>query len=659
MSDQTFYLTTPLYYVNDKPHIGHAYSTILADVITRYQKMEGKKTYLLTGTDEHGQKMVQAASKVDRATKVHCDELSSAFRDLWMKLGIENDYFIRTTDADHQQVVQRVLQQLSDQGDIYQAEYNGWYCVPCERFWTEKDLLEQQCPDCHRDVQPLSEVNYFFRMSYYQSWLIDHIQSHPRFIVPESRRNEVLGFLRNPLNDLCISRPIKRLSWGIPFPFDPDYICYVWFDALLGYATGAGYLFHEERFKRVWPANYHLVGKDILTTHAVYWSIMLKALGLELPHSILAHGWWLVDDTKMSKSLGNVVKPLDLADRYGIDPFRYFLIREMTMGQDANFSEDVLIDRLNSDLANDLGNLVNRINKMSLNYLQGNLKRPESLTQKDQQLLDLAAGLKDKIANLLGNLRLNVIIEEAFQVIRAINKYLEETAPWKQAKQNQFERVNQILYTAINVLRMAAGYLYPVMPVKIGEVYQSLGINGSAESFRFDHLSDPAWISEYLKLEDSQPLFPRIEKITLPGAAPAAIPSEAHGEPVASAVGVKSTSSPLMTEIPVGLITLEEFGKVELRIAEIIAAINLAGSDKLLKLQVKVGETVKQVLAGIAQFYKPESLIGKKIIIVNNLKPTKIRGEMSEGMLLAARNPGGDLTVIVPEKDGFSGERLS
>jgi len=638
-------MTTPLYYVNDKPHIGHAYSTILADVITRYQKMAGRPTYWLTGTDEHGQKMVQAASKAGRTTQAHCDELSQSFRELWVKLGIENDYFIRTTGEDHRRVVQHALQQLFDQGDIEKAEYNGWYCVPCERFWTEKDLVDQKCPDCHREVQPLSEINYFFRMSRYQTWLIDHIQNHPGFIVPESRRNEVLGFLRQPLNDLCISRPVKRLNWGIPLPFDTDYICYVWFDALLGYATGAGYMADPERFNQVWPANYHLMAKDILTTHAVYWPIMLKALGIELPHAILAHGWWLIDDTKMSKSLGNVVKPLDLADRYGIDPFRYFLIREMTLGQDANFSEEVMIDRINSDLANDLGNLVNRINKMAINYLQGRLHRSDAGLEADQHLVNLAVGLKDRIAGLLAGLKLNLMIEETLQVIRAINKYLEETAPWKLAKQDRMDRINQILYTAVNVLRMAAGYLHPVMPAKMAEVYSSLGLPNQRESFRFECLGDPGWMPDNLELTESRPLFPRIEKPEVP-----VMPEAVSKAPVSGADNAG---------MPAGLISLDEFGKVDLRVVEIVQAAPLAGSDKLLKLKVRIGETEKQVLAGIAKDYQSESLIGKRVIMVNNLKPAKIRGEMSEGMLLAARNRAGELSLIIPEKPGFAGERLS
>ncbi|MBP7460856.1 MAG: methionine--tRNA ligase [Candidatus Delongbacteria bacterium] len=645
MSDHTFFMTTPLYYVNDKPHIGHAYSTILADVITRYQKMAGRPTYWLTGTDEHGQKMVQAASKAGRTTQAHCDELSQSFRELWVKLGIENDYFIRTTGEDHRRVVQHALQQLFDQGDIEKAEYNGWYCVPCERFWTEKDLVDQKCPDCHREVQPLSEINYFFRMSRYQTWLIDHIQNHPGFIVPESRRNEVLGFLRQPLNDLCISRPVKRLNWGIPLPFDTDYICYVWFDALLGYATGAGYMADPERFNQVWPANYHLMAKDILTTHAVYWPIMLKALGIELPHAILAHGWWLIDDTKMSKSLGNVVKPLDLADRYGIDPFRYFLIREMTLGQDANFSEEVMIDRINSDLANDLGNLVNRINKMAINYLQGRLHRSDAGLEADQHLVNLAVGLKDRIAGLLAGLKLNLMIEETLQVIRAINKYLEETAPWKLAKQDRMDRINQILYTAVNVLRMAAGYLHPVMPAKMAEVYSSLGLPNQRESFRFECLGDPGWMPDNLELTESRPLFPRIEKPEV-----SVMPEAVSKAPVSEADNAG---------MPAGLISLDEFGKVDLRVVEIVQAAPLAGSDKLLKLKVRIGETEKQVLAGIAKDYQSESLIGKRVIMVNNLKPAKIRGEMSEGMLLAARNRAGELSLIIPEKPGFAGERLS
>ena len=634
-SEKKFYITTPLYYVNDKPHIGHAYTTILADVINRFFKLFGYKTYFLTGTDEHGQKVQQASAKSNKDPKKYCDELSVVFKNLWEKLNIEYDYFIRTTDDDHVKVVQNSLMKLYENGDIYPADYDGWYCIPCERFWTEKDLIDGKCPDCNREVQKISEKNYFFKMSKYQNWLIDHIKNTPDFVVPEFRKNEVLGFLRQPLNDLCISRPKSRLSWGIPLPFDENYVCYVWFDALLNYITGAGYLFNNEKFNLTWPADYHLIGKDILTTHAVYWPIMLKALDVEPPRHILAHGWWLIDNDKMSKSKGNVVKPLELIDKYGVDAFRYFLMREMSLGHDANFSEESMIDRINSDLANDLGNLLNRINKMVFNYLDGLIKKPASLEEIDKNLLSFSLNLLNKIPNLLEELKLNIIIEESLTVVRSINKYLEQTAPWKLAKEkNQTERINQILYTASVSILKSALFLYPIMPEKIKILLNSFGIsniNSVKDSFTFiDSL-------EKINLSKIDALFPRIDKKEI----------------------FYENKQEKVQEEDDNLISIEDVAKLDLKVAKIIKAEKIKKSDKLLKLQVEVGNKTKQIVAGIGKYYNPDELIGKTIVIVNNLKPAKLMGEISEGMLLAAKEKKGNLSLLTVDKNVKSGSKIS
>lgn len=365
MNTENFYVTTPIYYVNDKPHIGHAYTTVLADVLARYHRSLGDETFFLTGTDEHGQKVEKAAAARHLDPKAHCDEMVLRFQSLWERLGITNDRYIRTTEEFHKRVVRQILQELFDRGEIYKAEYTGWYCVGCERFFTEKDLVDGKCPDCGREVSAIVESNYFFRMSSYREWLIEYIETHPDFIQPSFRANETLGFLRKGLGDLCISRPKSRLSWGIELPFDPDYVCYVWFDALINYISGVGYLQDDAMFEKWWPASYHLIGKDILTTHSVYWPTMLKAIGLPMPKTIFAHGWWLTGSTKMSKSLGNVINPMDMVDRCGVDAFRYFLMAEMSPGNDANFTEESFVARYNSDLANDLGNLLSRVLKMN------------------------------------------------------------------------------------------------------------------------------------------------------------------------------------------------------------------------------------------------------------------------------------------------------
>ncbi len=635
LTDQFFYLTTPLYYVNANPHLGHAYTTILADVLARYHKFQGDSVFFLTGTDEHGQKMEQAARNHKKQPLEYCNELSLTFKNLWGKLNVEYDYFIRTTDENHRQIVQHVLRTLWNSGDIYQDEYNGWYCVPCERFWTEKDLVEESCPDCKREVQQITEKNYFFRMGRYQQWLIDHIEAHPRFIVPEYRRNEVLGFLRNPLNDLCISRPKSRLKWGIELPFDPGYVCYVWFDALINYITGAGYLSNPERFALTWPANYHLIGKDILTTHAVYWPIMLHAMGLEPSRSILAHGWWLVDNTKMSKSLGNVVKPIDLADKYGIDEFRFFLLREMSLGLDASFSEEALVDRLNSDLANDFGNLVNRLNKMAVNYLNGKLHRVENLESEAVVLMDGVQRLIERVPFLVEELKFHVLLDETMQVIRSINRYLELTAPWKIAKTGDHAALNCILSTAINALRIAAGILYPVMPHKILSAYQALGVACELEEMSLQKISSLEFPFSNWEIKLCDPLFPRIDKaLLLPTPAIVQSPEEST------------------------VVTFDEFKLIDLRVVEILEAEPVAGTSKLLRLKVNAGEKVKQIIAGIALNYQSAELVGKKVVIVNNLQPARIKGELSEGMVLAVATPDGGLSLVRADKEVNPGEAL-
>lgn len=491
-----FYVTTPIYYVNDKPHIGHAYTTILADVLARYHRVAGDDVFFLTGVDEHGQKVQQAAEKHGVAPQAHCDEYAPRFSDLWKKLNISNDDFIRTTQERHKRIVQAVLQKLFDAGEIYSDEYEGWYSVAEERFITETEKESGQ----FRDVKKLKEKNYFFKMSKYQDRLIKYIEEHPDHIKPQHRRNEVLGFLKQPLSDLCISRPKARLSWGIEIPFDKDYVTYVWFDALINYVSGIGYLADEKKFKKWWPADVHLIGKDILTTHSVYWSTMLMAMGVELPKTILAHGWWLIGDSKMSKSLGNVINPLDLIDQYGVDAVRYYLMREMILGEDANFTMENFIHRYNSDLANDFGNLLNRVSGLINKLFDGNIPSPDK-SKNDRFTVDIDKAVAEN--KILGyGWKLDATIEEVMKIIRVVNTTIEKAAPWKLVKTDPDE-TERVLYYATEALRFCTVGLSPVMPSKTKTVLEILSAEGTKLEW--------GQLRVGIKLKTHEALFPRIE----------------------------------------------------------------------------------------------------------------------------------------------------
>jgi len=621
-----FYVTTPIYYVNDEPHIGHAYTTILADVISRFHRAQGDETYFLTGTDEHGQKVQQAAEKRGVDPQQHVDEYVLRFQEKWDALNINYDQFIRTTQENHKSVVRYLLQKLYDKGLIYKDTYEGWYSVAEERFLTDKEYEEGEW----RDVRRLSETNYWFKMSAYQEDLINYIHDNPDFIQPSFRANEVLGFLRQDLGDLCISRPKSRLNWGIELPFDSDYVTYVWFDALTNYISAIGYPNETENFEKWWPVDYHLIGKDILTTHAVYWPTMLMAADLPLPKTIFAHGWWLMGDTKMSKSLGNVVRPLDIANEYGVDALRYFLMREMTPGQDANFTPEVFITRYNSDLANDLGNIVNRITKLigrNFGYL---LPNPGESAPEDSDLVQVIVSLPEKVREELDQMRINYAIGHVFEALRAINRYLEETAPWKLMK-TDLERAGTVLYNAAEALRLSAAHLYPVMPDKIRQLLAILGTTPEAryaetEWFEWGH-NKPG-----TKLGRTDGLFPRIE---------------VKDEPVAE---VKDLD--LKPEI-----SFDEFIRLDIRVVKIIKAEKHPNADKLLLLQVDLGTEKRQVVAGIAEHWKPEDLVGKSVSIVANLKPAKIRGEISQGMIMAAEDET-TVSPLIPLKDVEPGSKV-
>ncbi len=496
MKNNSFYITTPIYYVNDKPHIGHAYTTILADVIARFYRQLNFDTFFLTGLDEHGQKVQEAANSRKVEAQVHCDEMAPRFLELWEKLHISNDDFIRTTEQRHKIIVQKFLQLVFDKGDIYKDEYTGLYSVSEERFITEK---EAESGD-FRDIKELKEVNYFFKMSNFQSQLIEYIENNENFIQPTHRRNEILGFLKNPLSDLCISRPKSRLSWGIELPFDTNYVTYVWFDALINYLTATGYANDEKSYKKWWPANYHLIGKDILTTHAVYWPTMLLSAGIPLPKTIFAHGWWLSGSSKMSKSIGNVVNPLDLIEQYGVDPVRFYLMREMVLGQDANFTMDSFVKRYNSDLANDFGNLLNRITTLLNKNFEGIIPEEGERTSDEESIIGSVEALVNNMDIKIKEMKINESIEEIMQFVRSINKYMEYQKPWVLVKEDK-NNAARVLYTAGESIRIAAVLLSPVMPNRCADV---LHVFDSGKSTKWGQLKSGS------KLNDHKALFPRI-----------------------------------------------------------------------------------------------------------------------------------------------------
>ncbi len=655
MSESKFYVTTPIYYVNDKPHIGHAYTTILADVLARYHRLVGVPTYFLTGTDEHGQKVRQAAERQGVSPQMQADETVVRFQELWKHLEITHDDFIRTTEPRHTQVVQAILQDLYNRDEIYRADYDGWYCVTCERFFTEKDLHDGHCPEsgCNRPVEHITEANYFFRMSRYQDWLIDYINTHPAFIQPDFRRNETLGFLKKELNDLCISRPKARLSWGIELPFDKDFVTYVWFDALVNYISALGYGVDPERFARWWPATLQLIGKDILTTHTVYWPTMLKAMGVALPETIFAHGWWLVGRDKMSKTAGNVVNPMDIAERFGVDPFRYFLMAEMSLGQDASFTEQAFTRRYNADLANDLGNLLSRVVRLIRLSFDGCIPSCGEPGPEEEGLRDVVLAAARGMVDAVGRLRIDLGLAELAGAIREINRYVERRQPWTLAKQGAGERaaLGTVLYSAAEALRIVSGMLYPVMPGRMLELREVLGCEAGAPDF--EKLSVWGGLGAGRAIGVMRSLFPRIENKPEQNEAFSAPPAPATAAAVAGPVQARGAVQ-VEGVLEIGF---DDFAKVDLRTARVIAAERIEGAERLLKLQVSAGGEPRQIVAGIAQHYAPATLIGRTIVIVANLKPAKIRGVESRGMLLAATS-GDSLRLMTVDGDLADGAKV-
>ena len=648
---ERFYITTPIYYVNARPHLGHAHTSILADSMARMNRLMGRDTYFLTGTDEHGDKIVKAAQAAGKSPQQYCDEISGEFKSLWPKLAVHYDQFIRTTDPRHKRIVQTALQRVYDAGDIYFGDYAGFYCFGCERFYTEKELVNGLCPDHLTKPEYIAEKNYFFRMSKYQGWLLEHIKANPDFIRPEQYRSEVIALLESgALEDLSISRPKSRLAWGVELPFDTDYVAYVWFDALLNYLTALDWP-DGEKAAAYWPAANHLIAKDILKPHAVFWPTMLRAMGLPAFQHLNVHGYWLIKDTKMSKSLGNVVDPLALADKYGLSAFRYFLLREMTFGHDSSFSEEALCGRYNADLANDLGNLFSRALSMTHKYFEGSVPEAGTIGPDEKELRHMAEEACFNFQRLFERFQTAKALDALWESVRGLNKYIDAQAPWTLFKENSLDRLAAVIVSVLECLHKVATHLLPVMPdtaalmlEQLGETIAPSSLNLTVEAEQWGRLKTGTAVAK------SSNLFPRMD------------PPVGETQTKATASKPKEADRPqdaTAPQEPKAPIDFEDFQKIDLRVATVLEASPVPKADKLLLVKLDTGDPEpRQVVAGIAEYWKPEDLVGRQVVVVANLKPRKLRGVESQGMILAVKREGG-LELLAPSAHVTPGSPVS